>query len=484
MPKTKPITFYGAAAGLWKKLREWSKSGWNPEQESNVFLIEGPAGTGKTFAILMAFHWIAETYPGVTLTFTRKIEADVNKRFLPDFEREVLGPSHPARTDGRTVDRRKFYQYPNGSRINIMGLDDRERWRSYQTDAVYVNEATQIDRRDFEVMSTRVRLWTPGIPFQLVVLDTNPGAPRHFLNTIADKPHPTHKYPQMQRLISRHRDNPKFFDHEAQEWTAEGRAYVDTALSTLTGIDRLRLKDGVWAAAEGLVYPEFRDQTHIINALPLGVNGKPAYKWFFGSVDWGFRDPGVIQVWGVTDDERMTLIHEVYRTGEDVRWWAAKAKALMRDMGVLLYVVPHDRPDNAKVFRDSGVPVRNNRCRAVETGLGLVRARLATDHTGAPRISFYRYALEQTDEALTASSKSTSTVDEFPSYQWLEDKNGRVLKEMPDPFADDHGMDAMRYAVAFVDKVRDIGEDKADQYPAGSLAARYNGNMPGLRPRS
>jgi len=46
--------------------------------------------------------------------------------------------------------------------------------------------------------------------------------------------------------------------------------------------------------------------------------------------------------------------------------------------------------------------------------------------------------------------RPTSTAQEFPGYVWPETKAGRAADEMPVK-ADDHGLDALRYMVMYLD---------------------------------
>ena len=69
----------------------------------------------------------------------------------------------------------------------------------------------------------------------------------------------------MTRLLSRHTDNPTLYDARRGEWTPKGTTYLGT-LKRLTGARALRLLEGRWAAAEGIVYPEYEPTTHMIDS--------------------------------------------------------------------------------------------------------------------------------------------------------------------------------------------------------------------------
>ena len=54
------------------------------------------------------------------------------------------------------------------------------------------------------------------------------------------------------------------------------------------------------------------------------------------------------------------------------------------------------------------------------------------------------------DARLYEMRRPVSTEHEFPGYVWPETKAGRAADEMPVK-TDDHGMDAMRYLVMYLD---------------------------------
>ena len=94
------------------------ESGTLPKQ----LLISGPAGTGKTFAILTLLHCLASDYPGLAILICRQTRVSLTDSALATFEREILPldeaehvASGPARLN------RHSYKYPNGSEIVLGG---------------------------------------------------------------------------------------------------------------------------------------------------------------------------------------------------------------------------------------------------------------------------------------------------------------------------------------------------------------------------
>ncbi len=69
-------------------------------------------------------------------------------------------------------------------------------------------------------------------------MDDNPERPRHWLNERMNAGITT-------RLISRHEDNPRFYDTKTGGiWTPDGKEYIYGVLGGLTGVRLARLRYG------------------------------------------------------------------------------------------------------------------------------------------------------------------------------------------------------------------------------------------------
>ena len=86
-----------------------------------------------------------------------------------------------------------------------------------------------------------------------------------------------------------------------------------------------------------------------------------------------------------------------------------------------------------------------------EYGIQRVQQRLATAKDGRPRLFLCEEALEEVDLSLQERRQPVSTEQEFASYVYPMGKDGRPVAETPVE-ENDHGMDAMRYAVMWVEE--------------------------------
>ncbi len=166
------------------------------------------------------------------------------------------------------------------------------------------------------------------MPYQQLIADCNPGPPTHWLKLRGDRG-------ATLMLESRHEDNPTV----TQEYLA--------TLDVLTGVRYLRLRLGKWAAAEGLVYEEWDRAIHLVSREKLiswgilqrdGTVNNRVIRRVVAGVDFGFTNPGTIQIWGLDGDERMYLLREIYHTGKTIDWWMKQAEALTQEFDIEQFI--------------------------------------------------------------------------------------------------------------------------------------------------
>src|SRR5690606_25567052 len=114
-------------------------------------LVEGPAGTGKTRAILEMLDFIARKHAGCRILLTRKTRTSMTQTVLKTFERFVQLP------DVRFHTTNQEYRYRNGSVMVIGGMDKASKILSSEYDIIFVNEGTELSEDDLETLTTRLR---------------------------------------------------------------------------------------------------------------------------------------------------------------------------------------------------------------------------------------------------------------------------------------------------------------------------------------
>jgi phage terminase large subunit len=395
-------------------------------------LIAGPAGTGKTRSILEKFHRLAQEYPGARFLFVRKSRESLSESALQIFEQWVLGPGHPLVVDGPRRDNRKIYQYPNGSEILVGGMNQTKKVMSTEYDGIAVFEAIELTEEDWENLMTRLRNYI--IPYQQIVGDTNPDIPTHWLKLRCNAGITT-------LLESYHQDNPKLYNQEIQDWTPEGKEYIFGTLGNLSGVRRLRLLEGKWVKAEGLVFEDWDDNVHVIDRFKI----PPSWKKF-RVVDFGFVNPFVCGWFALDEDDRIYLFKYIYMTRKTVKVHSVEIKKHTRGMKGIerVIVCDHDAEDQA-TLRENGL-LTTNADKRVRIGLDKVMERLKVQEDGRPRFFILRDSLIETDRSLVDAKKPYKIEQEFDGYVWKEkSKKEEPVKD------DDHGMDLIRYAIMHID---------------------------------
>lgn len=402
-------------------------------------LYEGPAGTGKSYACLCKVHAAMMKYAGARALILRKTMISLTASALVTFMQRVLKTGNYGVTffGGSKAEPAQF-RYPNGSRIVVGGMDNPDKIMSSEYDMAYVNEATELAENDWEAITTRLRYGA--MPYQQVIADCNPSAPRHWLNQRANRGVVT-------RFGSRHEDNPMLFDHERGAWTAQGLDYIAT-LDRLTGVRYQRLRLGHWVAAEGQVYDAWRDDAHLVNLAD--ITDRLSTAWYLGAADWGWTNPGVLQVYAVDYDGRLYRVAEHYHTRKPVDgWWIPRARQMTDRYGVREWVCDPSEPAYIAQFQAAGLNA-TAATNAILPGIGAVQNRLAPPEGSPPRLFLVRDALIERDERLVEAKQPWCTEQEIADYVWAKNASGETLKDKPVD-ANNHGLDGLRYAVARLD---------------------------------
>jgi len=419
--------------------------------KSGELLISGPAGTGKSRACLEKLNLCALKYPGMRGLIVRKTAVSMTNTTLVTWREKVVSEGLDTgllKWFGGSQQEAAGYMYQNGSVINVGGMDNPTKIMSSEYDMVYVQEAIELNENDWE--SITIRLRNGVMPYQQLLADTNPDRAEHWLNQRSMNG-------QTKMLASIHEDNPLYVDGNG-EYTQAGIDYIVGKLDKLTGVRKLRLRDGKWVSAEGTVYETYQSTVHLIDRFDIPASWR---RWW--SVDFGFTNPFVLQCWAEDPDGRLFLYRELYRTGRLVEDHARDILGIVQPNGPgtdwiepkpQAIICDHDAEDRATLERHLKTTT-SAAIKTVSDGIQCVQARLRVIEDGRARIYFLRDSVVRKDRTLTDKAKPASTVDEIVGYIW-DTKEGKKPKESPVK-EDDHGMDAMRYAVAYQDLRKSAG---------------------------
>jgi phage terminase large subunit len=390
-------------------------------------LLSGPAGTGKSRGALERLHRTLLKTANVRALIVRKTRASLTQSGIVTYEQRVLHPMDGV--DWRTQEQE--YRYRNGSVLVVGGMDKATKVMSSEYDIIYVMEATELSEHDWESLTTRLRNGV--LPYQQIMGDCNPDSPIHWLYARTQSN-------QTAMLESRHEDNPILWDAARGEWTPRGAEYIAT-LDRLSGVRLLRLRKGVWAAAEGMIHDGWDRNIHVIDRFDI-PDSWPR-EWV---VDFGYTNPFVWQAWAEDPDGRLYCYREIYMTQRLVEDHAKVIKRVTagepRPRNI---ICDHDAEDRATLERHIGMKTKGAH-KTVSDGLQAVSSRLKVAGDGLPRLFYLRDSLVERDPTLTDRHLPVCTDQEYESYVW-DTNNSRKKGEQPVK-ENDHGMDATRYVVA------------------------------------
>ena len=330
----------------------------------NTQIHRGGRGCAKTLSLCHIFHEFALMYPGLRQVWMRWERSKMTETVLQTFEDEVLGIGHPLRS-GPAREGRRGYEYPNGSRIILMGIsDDVDATKSLQADIIWVNECGQVPYSVWDEIGSaareRIGLSPSGFN-QLKIGDLNPMPPSHWTNAMAAE-FPEHIYPRVHdngesfaaaftpemyaeaqrynlapwdRTQHKHKliqwfppDNPGYWDFQTWDWHPAGLKYVRDRLGMLGTNLKARYLEGRPVAVEGVVFPEFSRERHVIRVGPgaLFPNGWPSDWPVWLAYDPGYSHPCGVLYWGVAPDETEFIVDEIHGSGMDIDEVARRLK--------------------------------------------------------------------------------------------------------------------------------------------------------------
>lgn len=414
---------YGAARDFWSS-------------KDREIVLSGPYETGKTITALHKLNALLCKYPNSKALIVRRTYDALLKSAIFTLEYKVWAypsgnPKNPIVKYGK--ERPRYYTYPNGSKLILGGMNNPDDFLSAEYDFIYINQLEEITLRDYEVLQARATGRAGNAPYTQIMGDCNPSSPFHWI---------LHR-PSLKIFHSKHRDNPVLYDQSTGQLTRQGERTMQ-ALMSLTGVRYKRGYLGLWVGTEGQVYEDFDPDVHVIKRFDIPEGWRR-----IRSIDFGYTNPACVQWWAISPDGVMYLYRELYCTKLLVEDLAGRIHELTKEP-ISRTISDHDAEDRATLER-YGIFTTGAR-KDLKGGIEAVQQRLRTDPaTGKPRIFFFEDALVEPDKSLLEAFKPVSTIEEFTSYCWHEDRQGGPIKEEPVD-AYNHGMDAMRYAVLYEDR--------------------------------
>jgi PBSX family phage terminase large subunit len=309
----------------------------------------------------------------------------------------------------------------NGSEILFRTASDPDRLRGPSVSWFFMDEAALCLHRAYEIMIGRLRQF--GV-FGYAWMATTPKG-RNWV---------------WQKFVQNMTAGRKMFKAVSSDNVYLDKAVLEAWQQSYTGDFAKQELEAEFVSFEGLIYPEFTPEKHGTTIIPN------QFTQVIAGVDWGYVHAGVILVLGLDGDGRAWVIEEHYQRQRRIEEWVSVAKEVRQTWGIKTFFCDPSEPDYIKAFRDAGLPAQaaDN---SVNSGLQRVKNRLVVQKDGRPRLMVHRSCVWLESE--------------FQAYQWAVNRFGQ--RDMPLK-ANDHTLDALRYAVMGLD---------AGQKPLSVEASRY-----------
>jgi len=406
------------------------------QYKGHEVILSGPYETGKTYAALFKLNTLLAKYQNSRGLMVRKTYKSLITSVVPTFENKVLPYPPGNKKCGLKVyggGKPEWYDYPNGARLVLGGMDNAHRFLSSEFDFIYVPQVEELTIDDWETLLGRATGRAGNSPYAQVIGDCNPGPPTHWILDRANNG-------PLKLLKSKHEDNPTLFDRDGAP-TLQGQTTVKI-LQDLTGIRYKRGYLGQWAGAEGQVY-EFDPAIHLVDRFSIPDD------WArYRSIDFGFTNPFICQWWAVDPDGRLYLYREIYHTHLLVEDAADLINELTGKEYITATIADHDAEDRATLHKRGIKTIAAKK--SITTGIQKVEKRLKIAEDGKPRLYILRDCVYNVDNDLADRHKPVCTFDEFGGYVWPTTKANKAADEKPVK-TDDHGLDGLRYMVMYLD---------------------------------
>jgi phage terminase large subunit len=404
---------------------------WNRE-----LVICGGRDTGKSLACCVKSHLILSKYAGAQGVIIRRELKSMPASVLLTYERLLKAEIQHGIISKYGGERVEHYQYSNGSRLWVCGMDNADKVLSSEKDFCYVCQAEELREDDWEKLTTCTTGRSAVYPHAQTFADCNPGPAKHWLKVRCDAG-------RTPMLDSRHTDNPQLYkslteeefqkkygsgyhrpksiqeapdlvDDEVEKLSVVRRnemVFVLSAegwrrmrpLAALSGVRRKRLLENIWATAEGAVFPTFDRQVHVRS------REKSEFCRWHLCCDSGWTDPAVTLLVGEDTDRRWHVFREFYRShvhlAEHVgltRAWAlefmASTAAVDNSAALLIADLRHALPSYTSLIGAKG------KVRPESGGIPYLQNRLMIQGDGLPRF--------------TIDPSCENTINEFESYEW------------------------------------------------------------------
>ncbi|MFF3622343.1 PBSX family phage terminase large subunit [Streptomyces sp. NPDC002467] len=377
---------------------------------ARINVWHGAVRSGKTIASLLAFLLAIAVAPSSGLII-------VVGRSLQTIERNVLDPLMDVAIFGRYAAAVQHTRGSNtatilGRTVHLIGAADARaegRLRGLTACLAYVDEATLIPQEFWTQLLARL-----SVPGARLFATTNPDSPRHWLKVdYLDREADLNMRSWHFRLGDNHTLEPD---------------YIRSLHAEYVGLWRRRMIDGAWVIAEGAVYDMLDDDRHIVTELPQIT------RWISCGVDYGTTNDFVALLVGLGADRRLYVAAEYRHASRSAHHSLTDAEY---DRALRAFLQQHRAAPDWLVVDPSAASFIEQLHRTGMPNLAPAENGVTDGiRTVASLLSAGR---------LRIHASCVGLIKEMTSYSW--DPRASDRGEDAPLKVDDHGPDALRYAI-------------------------------------
>lgn len=292
-----------------------------------------------------------------------------------------------------------------GERVYCLGAEkvsQVSKLRGSSIKYVYGDEVADWNEEVFEMLKSRLDK-----PYSCFDGALNPQGPNHWLKQFLESDFDI--YCQKYTIFDNPFLDPEFVQNLCREY--EGSVYYNRYIL------------GEWALAEGLVYPMFSRERHIVSGA---VEYKRSHQYYV-SIDYGTVNPFAVGIFDF-DGRSSTMIKELHYSGRDRdrldnEGYYKLLERMIGDLPIEYIIVDPSAAGFIETIKKYGKYIVKGANNDVVNGIQEVTKYLNYD-------------------LLKIHDSCVETIKEFQAYAWNDDKpEDEVIKE------NDHHMDLLRYYI-------------------------------------
>ncbi len=397
--------------------------------DEQIVIGSGSVGAGKSFVIGADAYATAIQYPNSRILVTRDNFTDLRKSTIQTLLSKVIPKQNVV--EHNKSEHRIVVKAARGktSEIWYEGLDKGAaddyptKIGSTEFNRIYVDEGFELDKGDFEFLLTRLRHEAYNAEGEKcrwqIKTATNPGGPTHWMKTDYIDEEEQRDDIKVVRFLT---EDNEFIDEEYLENLKQ--QYPENSMM------HDRLLRGKWVASEGLVYPNFDMEKHVVSGSEL-LDDYNDYKRVVAGADSGWKNPRVLLVIGVTGSGSVHVLDEFYRSKTSVQDAVDWLNSKSYDVGTI-YHDPSE-PEEIQEYKKNGFNCKK--------GVNDIIP-------GITEVS--KYFAGTDGKEILIHKKCKNFINELLSYRYPDGTSGRGKNRNEDetPIKEnDHACDSLRYCL-------------------------------------